>query len=139
MRGPQKRRLADRVIGKPPYGFIGCWKDMRQQSGLARLSATEQVHDGQQNHGAEERDEQRSDAEVALIDGAGAEQRREQPTAEKSTDKTDEEEQQHALLRIGSHDQAGQPSKNAAHNDPDKKVHDFLLFNREDINIMSTA
>ena len=54
-------------------------------------------------------------AEVALVDGRNAEQRRQEPAAKECADDAGDDVQDNALSPIGPHQQAGQPAEQATH------------------------
>src|SRR5687767_14559855 len=74
----------------------------------------EEVDDGEQDHRADQRHEQRPHAEVARVDGAGAEQRGEQQAADEGADDAHDDVEENALPVIGAHDHAGNPAEQAA-------------------------
>src|SRR5690606_15330399 len=83
--------------------------------------------DGQQDDGAKQGYQERADAEVVLVDGSSAEQRRQQPSTKQGADDAHHDIEQQALLSVGAHDETGEPAEDAAYYDPDNEVHAFLL------------
>jgi hypothetical protein len=75
----------------------------------------------------EERDEQRRQAEIILVDRTGAKHRSKQEAAQHGAYDADDDVEKHALLCIGTHDDACEPTDDATYDEPDNKVHDFLL------------
>jgi hypothetical protein len=88
----------------------------------AHAAAAEQIHDRQQDDGADQRDQERGQRD-ALIDRADAEQRGHDESGEQRADDTDNDVEQDALLRVGAHDDAGEPAHHAAHDQPDENTH----------------
>src|SRR4051812_2916312 len=93
----------------------------------ARAAATDQIDDRQEDDRAEERDPEAGDAEVVLVDRAGTEHRCQQPAAQHRADDADDDVQDDALLPVGSHDHAGDPTDEAAHYKPNDEVHALPL------------
>src|SRR5213594_3617891 len=69
-------------IPAPRVGRSGRVCQNADFSGAHAATPTEEVDDREQDDRAEERHEQRADAEVALVDGSGVKERREQEAAE---------------------------------------------------------
>jgi hypothetical protein len=90
---------------------------------LTWSTASQKVYDCQQDYRAEQRNEQRANTEIILIDRAGSEQGRQQPAAEQGTHNTYNDIHQHALLCIGLHDHACNPTEDAANYYPDNEIH----------------
>src|SRR6185312_3040639 len=97
---------------------------------LPRASAPEEVDDGQQDDGPEQRDHQAAQAEVALVDGSSAYQGGNQPSRQQGADDAYDDIQPDALLGIRIHDSAREPSNQAPYNQPDNDVHSFPRASR---------
>jgi hypothetical protein len=93
---------------------------------LARLAAAEEVDDGDEDDRACERDEEGTDRE-ALVDGAHANQWRDEPAADEGADDADHHVEEDALLLVRVHDEAGEPTDDTANDEPDDEVHMSLL------------
>src|SRR5690606_7826103 len=88
-----------------------------------RGAAPHEVDDGQKDHGTDQRDQQRAQAEYALVDGGNTHERREEPARQHGAHDAHDDVEQYTLLRIGAHEQAGKPAEHAAHDKPDDEVH----------------
>src|SRR5436190_1058966 len=86
-------------------------------------AAAEQIDDAQKDDCADQRHEHRRKTEGVLVDGGHADERRDEPTAEQRADDADDDVQDHALLRVGPHDHACQPTDDSADYQPDDEVH----------------
>src|SRR6185436_18459998 len=93
----------------------------RRESGVT--AAAEEVDDREKDHRTEERDEELADAEIALVDGPGAEERREEQPAQERADDADDDVEDHAHLVVPPHDDAGEPAEDAADDQPKEKGH----------------
>src|SRR5215831_11192757 len=89
--------------------------------------ATEQVDNRQENDGPQQRDQERGEAEIVLIDGANAEERREHEPGDQGADNPHHDIQEQALLRIGAHDEAGNPPQDTPDDNPQNQVHGAIL------------
>src|SRR5688500_11847030 len=89
----------------------------------ARSAPANQVDDEQQDDCADQRDKESRQAEIALVERTAADQRRNEPSAQQGADDADDDIQEEPLLRVGLHDEAGYPSDNPAHDQPDDQVH----------------
>lgn len=96
-----------------------CWSLIAS----ARGAPANQVDDEQQDNGADERYEKARQAEIALVERTAADQRPYEPSAQQGADDSDDDVQEEPLLRVGLHDEAGYPSDNPAHDQPDDQVH----------------
>src|SRR5687768_5812737 len=92
---------------------------------LADRAATEQVDDRQQQDRADEGRKQGAAVEaVAAEQGAvGAEEAAEQEAPEQRADDADDDVEQDALLRIGTHHDAREPADDAADNERKNETH----------------
>src|SRR3954466_3283652 len=116
----------------PEFGEFGVRPGPTQNSRLyASAAAAEEVDDREQDDRAQERDKQRADAEVALVDRAGVEERRQQQPAEECADDADDDVEDDALLVVRLHDDAGEPSEDAADDDPQYECHTRSELARE--------
>jgi hypothetical protein len=77
----------------------------------------------QENAGTQQRGQQGGEAEIAVIESATAEEGREHEPSDQGADNPDNDMQQQALLRIGVHDDAGNPPQDATEDKPQNKVH----------------
>jgi hypothetical protein len=89
----------------------------------ARRAAPYEIDDREQDDRPQERHDERPKAEIVLIDGSGAEQRRNEPSTQQGPDNPDDDVQEQSLFRTRFHHDAGKPSENTADNDPQDKVH----------------
>ena len=89
----------------------------------AHAAAAEQVHDRQQDDRADQRDDEAHDAQLAAVDRRRAQHRADQQTADESADDADDDVEDDPLLAIGAHDQAGEPTHDAADDQPDDDSH----------------
>ena len=55
---------------------------------------------------------------VALVNGANAKERRQQEPGQQSTDYPNDNVEEYPLLRVCTHDEAGDPSEDAANDEP---------------------
>ena len=75
----------------------------------AHGAAADEVHDGPQDNGPQQRDQQRRQAKIALIDGAHPKQRGEQKPCQQGSNHPHNDIQYDPLLRIRVHNFAGDP------------------------------
>src|SRR4249919_1174571 len=85
-------------------------------------TAGEEVDDGEQHHRTQQRDQERANAQ-ARIDGADADQRGDEPARQQGADDADHDVEEDALGGIALHDDAGEPTNDAADYQPNDKVH----------------
>src|SRR4029453_12795675 len=85
-------------------------------------TAPEEIDNPQKDYCPQQRNQERSDTKVALIDRTDTKERRQDQTGQKSTNNAYDNVQQNALLIIRAHNDAGQPAQDTAKNDPDNKV-----------------
>ena len=97
------------------------------RDGSAHGAASE-VEDRQQDNGAKQRDEQRRQAKVALIDGADAEQWRQQQAGQQCARNPHDNIEYDPLLCLSLHDDAGEPTENPADDQPQDEVHGHISF-----------
>jgi hypothetical protein len=104
---------------------------MKKRLKSACAAAPDQIHNGQQDGRTDERDEQCGHAEVVLIDGPNSDERRDKPTCQHGTNDANDHIQNDALLSIGLHQHACQPTDQTAYNEPNDEVHDEFSFRNE--------
>src|SRR5690606_2578231 len=94
----------------------------------AHPSAPEQVDDGQQDDGANQR-YQDADEVDSIVDRSTADpQHAGQPATKQGADDADHDVEEDTLLGVGLHDEAGDPADDAADNQPnDETDHAVLL------------
>src|SRR5262249_2892996 len=85
---------------------------------LTRGASSNQIDDRKQNQRTHERDHQSHYAEVTLIDRTPANEWRNKPAAKHRPDNSDDDIENDALCRIGAHDEAGEPTDDAANDQP---------------------
>src|SRR5262249_48059154 len=91
---------------------------------LSRSPAPEQVDDGEKHDGADERHQQRANAEGVLVDRRHTYQRRYEKPCDCGADDADDDVEKNALLCIGAHDEAGYPAEYSADDEPNDKIDD---------------
>src|SRR5688500_5989659 len=84
---------------------------------LPHAAATEEVDDREQDDRAEQGDEQGAEVERSAQEVAAADQRAEQQAAQERADDADDDVQEDALLGVRTHDDAGQPADDTAHDE----------------------
>ena len=89
----------------------------------AARPSPQEIDDGQQNYGADEADSQGRDTEVVLIDCANTHHGRNEITSDQRPDDTNDDVQDYSLLSVGFHDDAREPTDDAADNEPDDEIH----------------
>jgi len=90
---------------------------------LAWGASPEQVDDREKHCRTQERHEQARDAEVVGVDRACAEQRRDQEAGDKRADDAHDDVEKDALLAVGPHDEAREPSQDTPYHQPNDDVH----------------
>jgi hypothetical protein len=118
---PIQHRLARRLrrarqAQEIPVGLIATKLSPRPPS-------PEEVDDREQDYRPQKRHQERADAEVALVDRAGAEERREQQAAKERTHYAHDHVEHNALLVVRLHDDAGEPAEDATDNEPKNEIH----------------
>ena len=88
----------------------------------AGAPAPHQVDDGQQDHRADQRDQQRTEAEHALVDRRNSQEGRDENAGNGRADDADDHVQQDALLPVGAHQEAGDPADQAAHDEQHDEI-----------------
>lgn len=131
MAGDTRRRGRRRTNDGGAIG-TGAWGQHAREKGIGLpdrqslfmrpYAAAQQFDDPEQEHCAEERDEQRREAEVFLVDGAHAHHRGDEQAAQVCADDADDDVQERALLGIRAHHLAGEPADNAAEKKPENEV-----------------
>ncbi len=89
-------------------------------------AAPEETQDGEQYYRADQRHDEAHDSD-AVVDGAGAEQWPDQPSADQCADDADHDVEDDALLGVGAHEHACDPADQAAHDEPYDDAHDSCL------------
>jgi hypothetical protein len=88
----------------------------------------EQVDDCKQDDCAQERTEQRHGVERTRGNPAATDQRADQKAAQHCADNADHDVEQNALLAIGAHDEASEPTDNAANDKYENECHGLGPF-----------
>src|SRR4029450_1300379 len=128
-----KGRLS--VIGKPSPPCFGR-KGQRTDSlpltyllwPLAYRTTAKKIHDGQQNDRSKQRYKEPRQAKVALVNGANAKQRRQQEPGQQSANHPNYNVEEYTLLLVCTHDETGDPSEDAANNEPQNEIHTLHPF-----------
>ena len=89
----------------------------------AAAAAEDEVDDEEQDDGAEQRDQERPDAEVVLVDGAGAEERRQEQAAQEGADDAHDDVEEDPHLVVALHDHARDPAEEAPDDQPKNEGH----------------
>jgi len=126
---PGAANAALAVISVPP-AEIGVGERGGSSFRLPRPTTGEEVHDGKEDAGAEERCDQPGDAEVISVDGPRSQQWRDQKPAKHRAHNADDYIQNDPLLLIGFHDHACEPANDAADDEPNDQAHEKLLRER---------
>ena len=88
----------------------------------AGTPATQQVDDGQQDDGTQQRDRQRPDAEDALVDRRNAQDGRDEDAGDGGAHDAHDDVEQEALLPVRTHQQAGDPADQTAHHEQHDEI-----------------
>ena len=59
---------------------------------------------------------------MLLVNGANAKERRQQESGQQSTDHPNDNVEEYPLLSVGTHDETGDPSEDAANNEPQNEI-----------------
>jgi hypothetical protein len=95
---------------------------------LADRTATDEVHNAEQNNGTNKgNDERRNIDPIAQAHAAHPEERAGHPFANHRPNDADYDVHKNALLRIRVHHFAGKPADNSAQYQTDDKIHIFTL------------
>src|SRR5215471_8616252 len=101
---------------------------MSRAQHLAHCATAKEIHDGQQNDCSEQRHQERWQAKVVLVNGANTKERRQQEPGQQSADHSNNNIEEYPLLRVCTHDEAGDPSEDAANDEPQNKIHTLPPF-----------